>query len=89
MPSRRSDTLQGEHLYNHERDEPPRKQIFDRKVVESLNTMLQAVVLEGTGKAAQLDLHLFGRQDGNELGLSRRLVHRFHRPICRRRLGRQ
>ena len=34
---------------------PPRKQIFDRKVVEMLNTMLQGVVLNGTGKAAQLD----------------------------------
>ncbi|MGE3528988.1 MAG: transglycosylase domain-containing protein, partial [Methyloceanibacter sp.] len=45
----------GEIIYNRERDEPPRKQIFERKVVEQLNTMLQAVVLEGTGKAAQLD----------------------------------
>ena len=25
-------TLQGQLLYSHERDEPPRKQIFDRKV---------------------------------------------------------
>ena len=45
----------GEIIYNHERDEPPRKQIFEPKVIEQLNTMLQAVVLEGTGKAAQLD----------------------------------
>jgi penicillin-binding protein 1A len=44
-----------ELFYSHDRDEPARKQIFDRKVVEQLNTMLQAVVLEGTGKAAQLD----------------------------------
>ena len=43
------------YVYNHDRDEPPRKQIFDKKVVAELNTMLQAVVLEGTGKAAQLD----------------------------------
>src|SRR4029450_2536037 len=42
-------------IYNHERDEPPRKHIFERKVIQQLNTMLQAVVLEGTGKAAQLD----------------------------------
>jgi penicillin-binding protein 1A len=48
-------TLPGELLYNHERDEPPRKQIFERKVIEQLNTMLQAVVTEGTGKAAKLD----------------------------------
>jgi penicillin-binding protein 1A len=45
----------GEIIYNHERDERPRKQIFETKVIEQLNTMLQAVVLEGTGKAAQLD----------------------------------
>ncbi|MET0156713.1 MAG: PBP1A family penicillin-binding protein [Methyloceanibacter sp.] len=45
----------GDVIYNHERDEPARKQIFERKVIEQLNTMLQAVVLEGTGKAAQLD----------------------------------
>lgn len=44
-----------EIMYNHDRDEPARKQIFERNVVEELNTMLQAVVLEGTGKAAQLD----------------------------------
>jgi penicillin-binding protein 1A len=48
-------TLPGELLYNHDRDEPPRRRIFDRQVVEKLNTMLQAVVLEGTGKAAKLD----------------------------------
>ena len=45
----------GEVVYNRDRDEPARKQIFDTKVVGELNTMLQAVVLEGTGKAAQLD----------------------------------
>ena len=45
----------GDVVYNHDRDEPPRKQLFDREVVGQLNTMLQAVVLEGTGKAAQLD----------------------------------
>ena len=45
----------GDLVYNHDRDEPPRKQIFEREVIGQLNTMLQAVVLEGTGKAAQLD----------------------------------
>lgn len=48
-------TLGGELIYNHDRDEPERKQIFDRKVVEQLNTMMQAVVTEGTGRRAQLD----------------------------------
>ena len=45
----------GDVVYNHDRNEPPRKQIFDRETIGQLNTMLQAVVLEGTGKAAQLD----------------------------------
>jgi penicillin-binding protein 1A len=45
----------GDLVYNHDRDEPPRKQIFDRETVGQLNSMLQAVVLEGTGRASQLD----------------------------------
>jgi penicillin-binding protein 1A len=48
-------TLQNQIVYNRDADEPPRKQVLDRKVVETLNTMLQGVVLNGTGKAAQLD----------------------------------
>jgi penicillin-binding protein 1A len=48
-------TLQGQLLYSHDRDEPARKQIFDRKAIETLNTMLQGVVTYGTGKATQLD----------------------------------
>ena len=48
-------TLQGELLYSHERDTPPRKQLFRRESVEMLNTMLQGVVTGGTGRAAQLD----------------------------------
>jgi penicillin-binding protein 1A len=45
----------GERLYNHDRDEPPRKQLFSRKSIEMLNTMMQGVVTGGTGRAAQLD----------------------------------
>lgn len=45
----------GELIYNHDRNEPPRKQIFARKSVEMLNSMLQGVVTGGTGRAAQLD----------------------------------
>jgi len=45
----------GEVLYNHERDAPPRKQIFQRKSVEMLNTMMQQVVQAGTARAAILD----------------------------------
>jgi penicillin-binding protein 1A len=48
-------TLQGQLLYSHERDQPERKQLFARSSVEMLNTMLQGVVLAGTGRAAQLD----------------------------------
>jgi penicillin-binding protein 1A len=48
-------TLQGDLLYSHQRDEPPRKRIFDRSVIEELNTMLQGVVDHGTGRRAQLD----------------------------------
>ncbi len=48
-------TLHDDVIYNHESDEPPRRQIFDRKVVEMLNNMLQTVVLAGTGRRSQLD----------------------------------
>ena len=48
-------TLSGNLLYSHDRDEKPRQQIFDRQVVETLNGMLQGVVLYGTGKRAQLE----------------------------------
>ncbi|MGH6749069.1 MAG: penicillin-binding transpeptidase domain-containing protein [Methyloceanibacter sp.] len=45
----------GEVIYNHDRDTPPRKQIFSRKSVEMLNTMMQQVVQAGTARAANLD----------------------------------
>ncbi len=48
-------TLQGQSLYSHRNDEPARTQLFDRKVIETLNTMMQGVVTYGTGKRAQLD----------------------------------
>jgi penicillin-binding protein 1A len=48
-------TLQGDLRYAHDRDEPERKRIFDRQVIETLNTMLQGVVTYGTGKASQVD----------------------------------
>jgi len=48
-------TLQGQLLYSHRNDEPARKQLFDREVVETLNSMLQGVVTYGTGRRAQLD----------------------------------
>ncbi len=48
-------TLPGDLIYNHTRDEPKRKQIFEREAVEKLNSMLQTVVQAGTGRRAQLD----------------------------------
>jgi penicillin-binding protein 1A len=48
-------TLQGDVLYSHDRDTPPRKRLFPLKAVEELNTMLQAVVQRGTGRRTQLD----------------------------------
>jgi penicillin-binding protein 1A len=43
-----------EVVYLRERDEPPPKQIFERKHVEQLNSMLALVVSSGTGRRAQL-----------------------------------
>ena len=48
-------TIPGQLLYNHDRDEPKPKRIFDLKAVEQLNSMLQTVVDAGTGRRAQLD----------------------------------
>ncbi|MGH6867069.1 MAG: transglycosylase domain-containing protein [Methyloceanibacter sp.] len=48
-------TIPGELLYNHDRDEPPRKRIFELKPIEQLNSMLRSVVTDGTGKRAELD----------------------------------
>jgi penicillin-binding protein 1A len=45
--------LQGRLLYSHVNG-AARKQLFDVKVVEALNTMMQSVVTSGTGKRAQL-----------------------------------
>ncbi len=44
-----------EVIYSRERDEPPPVRIFKRADIETLNTMLQKVVEEGTGQAAKLD----------------------------------
>src|SRR5207247_7088946 len=45
----------GDLIYTHDRDEPPAPQVLSTKVVENMNLMMQAVVNEGTGKAAALD----------------------------------
>jgi len=48
-------TLQGDLLYSHDRDAAAPRRLFDETAVEELNTMLQGVVQNGTGRAAQLD----------------------------------
>jgi penicillin-binding protein 1A len=45
----------GDLIYSREQEEPPAPQVLSTKVVENMNLMMQAVVNEGTGKAATLD----------------------------------
>ncbi len=45
----------GELIYSHDRDEPAPIQVVSRKVVEQMNTMMLAVVTNGTATKAQLD----------------------------------
>lgn len=45
----------GDLIYSHDRDEAPPERVLKRRTVEQLNTMLQMVVEEGTGRRAQLD----------------------------------
>ena len=45
----------GDLIYTRERDEAEAPQVVSRKVAEGMNQMMQAVVLEGTAKRAQLD----------------------------------
>jgi penicillin-binding protein 1A len=52
----------GEVIYSRERDEPEAPQVIDRRVVESMNQMMLAVVNEGTGRRAILDFtHAVGK----------------------------
>nr|WP_256437972.1 PBP1A family penicillin-binding protein [Rhodomicrobium sp. Az07] len=44
-----------ELVYSRERDEPVPAQIFKREDIETLNTMLEKVVTEGSGARARLD----------------------------------
>ena len=68
---------------------PARKQIFDRKVIETLNTMLQGVVTYGTGKATQLDYTYNVGKTGTSTAYRDAWFVGFHRPIRRRCLARQ
>ncbi len=52
----------GDLVYSRERDEPEAGQIVQRKVAEQMNQLMQAVVLEGTGKRAALEFtHSVGK----------------------------
>jgi penicillin-binding protein 1A len=52
----------GEVIYSRERDEPEAPQVVDRRIVEMMNQMMQAVVVEGTGRRAILDFtHAVGK----------------------------
>jgi penicillin-binding protein 1A len=45
----------GDLIYTRDRDEAEAPQVVSRKVAEGMNQMMQAVVLEGTARRAQLD----------------------------------
>jgi penicillin-binding protein 1A len=45
----------GELVYSRDKDEPEAPQIVSRKVAEQMNTMMRAVVTDGTAKNASLD----------------------------------
>ncbi len=49
-------TSKGETLYARERDEAPPPVVLKPRVVADMNAMMQAVVNEGTGKRAALDI---------------------------------
>lgn len=52
----------GELIYSRQRDEPEAPQVVTRKVAEQMNTMMQMVVNEGTGKRAALEFtHAVGK----------------------------
>ena len=57
-----------EVVYSRERDEPPPAQIFKRESIETLNTMLEKVVSEGTGMAAKLDFTTVAGKTGTSSG---------------------
>jgi penicillin-binding protein 1A len=48
-------TSKGDLIYTREKDEPEAPQAVSRRVADSMNQMMQAVVTEGTGKRAALD----------------------------------
>ncbi len=57
-----------ELVYSRERDEPSPPRLFKREHIETLNTMLERVVSEGTGSAAKLDFTYAAGKTGTSSG---------------------
>ena len=89
MPSPRSSTAAARSSTTAASDDKPPERVLPEEVVADMNGMLVQVPEWGTGRARQARRHPHGRQDRHHLGLPRRLVLRFHRQLCRRRLVRQ
>ena len=58
----------GDLVYSRDRDEPEAPQVVSRKVAEQMNWMLNKVVTEGTGRAAQLDFTNVAGKTGTSTG---------------------
>jgi penicillin-binding protein 1A len=58
----------GDLVYNRDRDEPAAPQVVSRKVAEEMNWMLNKVVTDGTGRAAQLDFTNVAGKTGTSTG---------------------
>ncbi len=58
----------GDLVYSRDRDEPEAPQVITRKVAEQMDWMLNKVVDEGTGKAAQLDFTNVAGKTGTSTG---------------------
>ncbi len=58
----------GDLVYSRDRDEPPAPQVIPRKVAEEMDWMLNKVVTDGTGRAAQLDFTNVAGKTGTSTG---------------------
>jgi penicillin-binding protein 1A len=58
----------GDLVYSRDRDEPPAPQVVKREIAEGMNWMMNKVVTEGTGTAAQLDFTNVAGKTGTSTG---------------------
>ena len=77
----------GDLLYSRERNAPRRNRPIPAEKVAELDYMLDQRGSERDRPAGASRLHATGRQDRHQPGLSRRLVHRLHRPLTSRACG--